>query len=69
MSIRTIECDFEYQMKKIIEKFKNDWDLQDLTAEELQEKIWVSLSAEFGKAVLEACNNFSGDELFENEEG
>jgi len=40
-----------------------------LTAEELQEKIWVSLAAQFGQAVLQACSEFSGDKLFEDEEG
>jgi len=65
----TLDSQFEYQMKKIINKFVNDYDLQDLTAEELQEKLWVSLAAQFGQAVLQACNEFSGDELFENEEG
>jgi len=48
----TLDSQFEYQMRKIIEKFKNDWDLQELTAEELQEKIWVSLAAQFGQTVL-----------------
>ena len=69
MNYNTIESRFEYQMKKIISKFREDYDLQELTAEELQEKIWVSLAAQFGQAVSQACSDFSGDELFEIEEG
>ena len=66
MDIRTIESDFEYQMSKIVKKFKKDYDLEGLDAEELQDKIWKDLAAEFGKEVLQACNDFSGDELFED---
>ena len=71
MNIKTIESDFEYRMKKIINKFKKDYKLEYLTAEELQEKMWGDardnqLAAEFGRKVLEACNEFSGDELFED---
>ncbi len=65
MHIKTVEGDFEYQMKKIISKFRKDYELTNLNAEELQDKIWIDLAAEFGRAILEACNEFSGDELFE----
>jgi len=61
----TIESKFEYQMKKIISKFRKDYDLQELTAEELQEKIWGEYAKQFGQAVSQACSEFSGDELFE----
>jgi RNase P/RNase MRP subunit POP5 len=67
MTIRTIEEDFEYQMREVINKFKKDFKLEELTGEEIQEKIWNKYSKEFGRAVLEACNNYSGDELFEEE--
>lgn len=67
MHIRTIEEDFEYQMRNVINKFKKDFELEELTGEEIQEKIWNKYSKEFGRAVLEACNNYSGDELFEEE--
>lgn len=66
MRIHTIEEEFEYQMKKIITKFKKDFDLNDLNAEELQEKIWNDLSKEFGRYVLEGCNEYSGDDFFES---
>ena len=70
MAIQTIEQDFEYQMKRLITKFKKDNELEELDAEELQEKLWGKqgeknyLTIEFARAVLEMCNNYSGDELF-----
>jgi len=71
MAIQTIEQDFEYQMKRLITKFKKDNELEELDAEELQEKLWGKqgeknyLTIEFARAVLEMCNNYSGDELFD----
>ena len=66
MHIHTIEEDYEYRMKEIIEKFVKQYDeLQDLDAEELQDKIWTDYAKEFGHAVLEDMFEFSGDELFE----
>jgi len=65
--IRTIEGLFEYQMREVIEKFKKTYELEDLTAEELQDKIWKDYPAEFGKMVLEKTIDYSGDELFEKE--
>lgn len=67
MKIPTIEENFDYQMKKVIAKFKEDFELEELTAEEFQEEVWEDerLCAEFGRAVMETCNYYSGDELFE----
>lgn len=39
MAIHTIEQDFDYQMKRLMTKFKKDNDLEELDAEELQEKL------------------------------
>lgn len=70
MAIHTIEQDFDYQMKKLMTKFKADNDLEELDAEELQEKLWGKqgeknyLTIEFARAVLEMMSNYSGDELF-----
>ena len=66
MHIHTIEEDYEYRMKKIMEKMV-DWydELKGLDSEELYDKIWSDYAKEFGRAVLEDMNDFSGDELFE----
>lgn len=66
MHIHTIEEDYEYRMKKIMNKMV-DWydELEGLDPEELYDKIWSDYAKEFGHAVLEDMNDFAGDELFE----
>ena len=66
MSMITRESLFDYQIKKLISKFKKEWELEDLNAEELQERIWndKNLSSELGKELIELCDYYSGDELF-----
>ena len=66
MSMITRESLFEYQIKKLMSKFKKEWELEDLNAEEIQERIWnnKNLSSELGKELIELCNHYSGDELF-----
>ena len=52
-------------MKNIMQKFVKDYELEGLSAEELQDKMWSEYSKEFAHAVLQDMNDFSGDELFE----
>lgn len=68
MHISTIEEDYEYRMKNIVRKFVKDYELERLSAEELQDKIWSEYAEEFAHAVLQDMTDFSGDELFEIEE-
>lgn len=65
MHIPTIEEDFEYRMKNIVQKFAKDYKLEGLSAEELQDKLWSEYLKEFAHAVLQDMTDFSGDELFE----
>lgn len=65
MHIHTVEEDYEYRMKNIVRKFVKDYELEELSAEELQDKLWSEYSKEFAHAVLQDMNDFSGDELFE----
>lgn len=66
MRIHTIEENFEYQMKQIVKEMKRQYeDLAELDAEELQDEIWKNYSKEFGRMVMERCNEYSGDEIFE----
>ena len=48
-----------------IYKYVKDYELEGLSAEELQDKIWSEYAKEFAHAVLQDMNDFSGDELFE----
>ena len=65
MHIPTTEEDYEYRMKNIMQKFVKDYELEGLSSEELQDKIWSEYAEEFAHAVLQDMNDFSGDELFE----
>lgn len=65
MHIHTIEQEYEYRMKNIMEKFVKDYELGELNPEELQDKIWSEYAEEFAHAVLQDMTDFSGDELFE----
>lgn len=65
MHIPTIEENYDYRMKNIMQKFVKDYGLEGLDAEELQDKIWSEYAAEFGHAVMEDMNEWSGNELFE----
>lgn len=65
MYIHTIEQEYEYRMKNIMEKFVKDYGLGELNSEELQDKIWSEYAEEFAHAVLQDMADFSGDELFE----
>jgi len=62
----TIEDSFEYQMKKIITEIKKDFpELSTLDSEVLQDKLWSGqFAVEFARKVLDACYDYSGDELF-----
>lgn len=66
MRIHTIEENYDYRMKRLIKKFVKDYELENLSAEELQDKLWNEYSKEFAQTVLEDMQEFSGDELFEN---
>lgn len=65
MHIHTIEQEYEYRMKNIMEKFIECYKLCGLTPEELQDKIWSEYAEEFAHTVLQDMTDFSGDELFE----
>ena len=66
MRIHTIEENYDYRMKRLIKKFVKDYELENLNAGELQDKLWNEYSKEFAQAMLEDMQEFSGDELFEN---
>lgn len=65
MHIHTVEENYEYRMENIMQKFVKDYELEELSAEELQDKIWSEYAEEFAHAVLQDMNDFLGDELFE----
>ena len=68
MHIPTIEEDYEYRMKNIVQKLVKDYELEGLSAEELQDKLWSEYAKEFAHAVLQDMSDFAADELFEIKE-
>ena len=58
MHIPTIEEDYEYRMENIMQKFVKDYELEGLSAEELQDKLWSEYAKEFAHAVLQDMNDF-----------
>ena len=66
MHIHTIEEDYEYRMKNIMEDFLDEHEeLKELDVDELQDKLWeTEYAKEFGRAVMEDMMQFAGDELF-----
>jgi hypothetical protein len=66
MHIPTIEEDYEYRMRHIVDKFLNDYsqDFKDLSPMEVYEKLWNDYLKEFGRAVLDDMIEFANDELF-----
>ena len=65
MNMRTIEFDFEYQMKKVFEEMRSYNDLKYLDSEKFQDTLWGEYAEVFAHKVFEMCFEFSGDELFE----
>lgn len=66
MHIHTVEENYDYRMKQIMEKMVDQYDeLKDLDPDDLYEKIWNDYAKEFGHAVLEDMYEFAGDDLFE----
>ena len=66
MHIPTIEENYEYRMKNLMEKFIKDHELDNIhDPEELQDTLWYDYAEEFAHAALQDMIDFSGDELFE----
>ena len=65
MHIHTIEENYEYRMENIMQKFVKDYELEGLSAEELQDQLWYDYAEKFAHAVLQDMTDFSGNELFE----
>lgn len=65
MHIHTIEEDYEYRMKNLIDEFVEQYELKNLHGEMLENEIWENYAKEFGRAVLEDMVDFAGEDLFE----
>lgn len=62
-----LEDTFEYQIKRIVKEIREENELEDLSSEQLQDEIWndENLLKSFGRKIIERCNEYSGNEIFE----
>lgn len=65
MHIHTIDENYDYRMKRLVEKFIQDYEIEERDPTELQDKIWKEYAESFGRMVLEDMIEYAGDELFE----
>ena len=53
MHIHTIEENYDYRMKRIIERFVQDYEIEERDPTALEDTIWTEYAEEFGRMVLE----------------
>lgn len=65
MHIHTMDENYDYRMRRLVEKFVQDYEIAERNPTELQDKIWMEYAESFGRMVLEDMIEYAGDELFE----
>ncbi len=65
MHIHTMDENYDYRMRRLVEKFVQDYEIAERDPTELQDKIWMEYAESFGRMVLEDMIEYAGDELFE----
>ena len=73
MHIPTIEDDFDYNFKKVIDMMRDDFpDLSNLSSDDFQEAVWYDkeMCVYFTQKMFERAYEYGGDRMFgdENEE-
>lgn len=70
MYISTIEDNFDYNFKKVINMMKNDFpQLNDLSSDNFQEAVWndKEMCVYFTQKMFERAYEYGGNEMFGNE--
>lgn len=68
MHITTTEDSFEYNIKKVLKKLKEEYPhLRNQSSETLQDEMWNSrdLQESFTRKMIEQALEYGGDEIFE----
>lgn len=71
MHIPTIEDDFDYNFKAVIDMMKDDFpELKDLSSDDFQERVWndKEMCVYFTQKMFERAYEYGGDEMFGDEE-
>ena len=72
MHIHTMDENYDYRMRRLVEKFVQDYEIAERDPTELQDnhlndisKAIQEYAESFGRMVLEDMIEYAGDELFE----
>lgn len=65
MHIHTMDENYDYRMKRLVEKFVQDYEIEEREPTALEDIIWKEYAESFGRMVLEDVIEYAGDELFE----
>ena len=66
MHIHTMDENYDYRMKRLVEKFVQDYEIEEREPTALEDIIWKEYAEEFGRMVLEDMIEYASDELFES---
>lgn len=65
MHIHTMDENYDYRMRRLVEKFVQDYEIEEREPTALEDIIWKEYAESFGGMVLEDMIKYAGDELFE----
>ena len=65
MHIHTMDENYDYRMRRLVEKFVQDYEIEEREPTALEDLIWKEYAESFGGMVLEDMIKYAGDELFE----
>lgn len=65
MHIHTMDENYDYRMRRLVEKFVQDYEIEEREPTALEDIIWKEYAESFGRMVLEDMIEYAGDELFE----
>lgn len=65
MHIHTMDENYDYRMRRLVEKFVQDYEIEERAPTALEDIIWKEYAESFGGMVLEDMIKYAGDELFE----
>lgn len=65
MHIHTMDENYDYRMRRLVEKFVQDYEIEEREPTALEDIIWKEYAESFGRMVLEDMIEYADDELFE----
>lgn len=62
MHIHTMDENYDYRMRRLVEKFVQDYEIEEREPTALEDIIWKEYAESFGGMVLEDMIKYAGDE-------